>query len=224
MNGRSVYPATGMVVMAIEGAKQLVDPSRAITCFEIRDATFPHPIAVDGPEKIEVQLFMHPLSSASKRDSDTFSYRVCVRKEDEWQDNCHGTIQVQYKNPRNELDNVEKDEHRKAFYRQKYADALAMCKLSVKTKSMYRRLQSNGLTYGPAFQVLNDLAWDGNSASIGTLKTFEWTPQQSQHSLQPHTVHPTTFDAAGQLLWVALTKGATENIFNGAAATRIRSA
>ena len=71
---------------------------------------------------------------------------------------------------------------------------------------------------------MSDLAWDGDSVSIGTLKTFEWTNQQSQHSRQPHTVHPTTLDAAGQLLWVALTKGATENVFNGAAVTRIRSA
>lgn len=71
---------------------------------------------------------------------------------------------------------------------------------------------------------MSDLAWDGNSVSIGTLKTFEWTNEQSRHSRQPHTVHPTTLDAAGQLLWVALTKGATENVFNGAAVTRIRSA
>ena len=70
-----------MVVMAIAGAKQLVDPTRAITGFEIRDATFSHPIVVDVPEKIEVQLFMRPISSASKRDSDTYSYRVCIRKE-----------------------------------------------------------------------------------------------------------------------------------------------
>ena len=182
VNSRSIYPATGMVVMAIEGAKQLVDPTRAITGFEIRDATFSHPIAVDGPERIEVQLFMRPISSASKRDSDTYSYRVCVRKEDEWQTNCQGTIQVQYENSRNELDNAEKDEQRKTFYRQKYAHALATCTHSVKTERMYRRLQSNGLTYGPAFQVMSDLAWDGNSISTGTLKTFEWTTQQSQHS------------------------------------------
>ena len=81
VNSRSIYPATGMVVMAIAGAKQLVDPTRAITGFEIRDATFSHPIMVDVPEKIEVQLFMRPISSASKRDSDTYSYRVCIRKE-----------------------------------------------------------------------------------------------------------------------------------------------
>ena len=224
VNSRSIYPATGMVVMAIEGAKQLVDPTRAMTGFEISDATFSHPIVVDGPEKIEVQLFMRPISSASKRNSDTYSYRVCVRKGDEWQNNCRGTIQVQYEKLRNELDNAEKDEQRKAFYGQKYAHALATCTRSVKTESMYRRLQSNGLTYGPAFQVMSDFAWDGNSVSTATLKTFEWTNQQSQHSRQPHTVHPTTFDVAGQLLWVALTNGATENVFNGAAITRIRSA
>ena len=224
VNNKSIYPATGMVVMAIEGAKQLADPTRAITGFKIKDATFSHPIVVDNAEQVEVQLFMRAISSVSKRVSDCYSYWICVRNEDEWQQICRGTIQVEYEISQNELDNPEKDEQRKAFYRRKYAEAVATCTHGVKTESMYRRFQSNGLTYGPAFQTMSDLAWDGGSVSTGTLKTFEWTTQQSQHSRQLHTVHPTTLDAAGQLMWVALTKGATENVVNGAAVTRIRSA
>ena len=112
---RSIYPATGTVVMAVEGAKQLVKRTRAITAFEIRNATFSHPIMVDVPEKIEVQLFMCPISGTSKRDSETYSYRVGCRKENEWQNNCRGTVQIQYDNSRNELDNAEKDEQEKGI-------------------------------------------------------------------------------------------------------------
>ena len=224
VNGKPIYPATGMVVMAIEGAKQLADPNRAIEGFKLTDATFLHPIAVEGAEGIEVQLFMRPFSNAVKKDSDIYEYWVCVRKEDEWQENCRGTMHVQYKKSRNELDSADKDSQRAAFYRQQYAQALATCTLDVKTESMYQQFQSNGLTYGPALQSLSDLAWDGKTGSIGTIKTFEWTPQQSQHTRQPHIVHPTTLDAAGQLVWVALTKGATKKIVNGAAVTRIQSA
>ena len=224
VNGRRIYPATGMVVMAIEGAKQLADPTRVITGFAIKDATFSHPIAVDNSERVEVQLFMRPHSSVTKKYSENYEYWICIRNGDEWQENCRGRLQVQYERSRDELDSVEKDGARTAIYTQRYAQALAACTHTVKTESMYQQFQSNGLQYGPAFQTMSELAWDGTTTSIGKLKTFEWSPQQSQHGRQSHVVHPTTLDAAGQLMWVALTQGATKKIVNGAAVTRIQSA
>ena len=224
VNGTPIYPATGMVVMAIEGAKQLADPSKVITGFKLKDATFSHPIAVAGPDRIEVQLFMRLIGSENNKESYHYAFKVCIRKEDEWKENCSGKLQVEYQRPPNELDNIDRFRERSAFYRQKYNEALAACTLSVETGTMYQQFQSNGLNYGPAFQKLTDLAWDGACGSIGTLHTFQWTPRESHHTRQDHVVHPTTLDAAGQLMWVALTKGAKETIVNGAAVTRIQSA
>ena len=223
VNGKTVYPASGMVVMTVEAAKQLAAPEKNITWFRITDTIFSRPIVVES--RVEVQLALRSTSSSlSKRDSDTYAYRICARMGDEWQENCHGTIQVQYQQPPNELDSTERDKERTTFYRRRFEQGVAACKHPVSTESMYHQLQLNGLTFGPSFRAISHLAWDGENGSRGTLRTFEWTTEQSQHPRQSHVVHPTTVDAMGQLIWVALTKGATTAFTNGAAVTRIKSA
>ena len=222
VNGKSIYPATGMVIMAVEGAKQLADPDRPIHGFEVKDATFSNPIPVGLSDASEVHLFMRSLSSG--KGSDGHEYRICTRKGDEWQESSRGEIQVEYARLDNDVTNFQSDDKNSLGLQQQYAQAFKICSRSVETEKMYQRFRSDGLDYGPSFQTLDEMAWDGGGCSIGTIKAFEWTRQQSQHERQPHVVHPTTLDAAGQLMWVAMTKGATQKVFDGIAATRIRRA
>lgn len=222
VNGKSIYPATGMVIMAIEGAKQLADLGRTIHGFQVKDATFSSPIPVGLSDASEVHLFMRSVSS--RKSSDAHEYRICTRRGDEWQENSRGEIQVEYARPDNEVTSFESDVKQFSGMQQKYAQALEACSRSVETEKMYQRFRSDGLDYGPSFQTLDEMAWDGGGCSVGTIKPFEWTRQQSRHERQPHVVHPTTLDAAGQLMWVAMTKGATQKVFDGIAATRIRRA
>lgn len=222
VNGKSIYPATGMVIMAIEGAKQLADPDRTIHGFQVKDATFSNPIPVGSSDASEVHLFMRTLSS--RKSSDGYEYRICTLRGHEWQENSRGEIQVEYARLDNGVTNFESDVKHPLGIQQKYDQALKACSLSVGTEKMYQRFRSDGLDYGPSFQTLDEMAWDGGGCSVGTIKPFEWTHQQSQHERQAHVVHPATLDAAGQLMWVAMTKGATQKVFDGIAATRIRRA
>ena len=222
VNGKSIYPATGMVIMAIEGAKQLADPDRTTHGFQVKDATFSNPIPVGSSDASEVHLFMRSLSS--RKSSDGHEYRICTLRGDEWQENSRGEIQVEYARPDNGVTSFESDVNHPLGIQQKYDQALKACSLSVGTEKMYQRFRSDGLDYGPSFQTLDEMAWDGGGCSVGTIKPFEWSRQQSRHERQPHVVHPTTLDAAGQLMWVAMTKGATHKVFDGIAATRIRRA
>ena len=224
VNGKSIYPATGMVAMAVEGAKQLADPHRQIHAFQVKDVTFSNPIPVGSSDDSEVHLSMRSLSGNDSKTSDGHEYRICTRRGDEWQENSRGEIQIEYARLGNEVTSVNSDDEHSSEFEQKYAEALKACSRSIGTEKLYRRFRSDGLDYGPSFQTLDDLAWDGGNCSIGTIKTFEWNRHQSQHERQPHIVHPATLDAAGQLMWVALTKGATQKVFDGIAATRIRSA
>ena len=224
VNGKSIYPATGMVAMAIEAAKQLADPARKIHAFEIKDATFSSPIPVGLSDASEVHLWMRSLAGNSSKTSDGHEYRICTRRGDEWQENSRGEIRVEYARLGNEVTSSNSVDGRSLELQQKYAQALKKCSRRIKTEKMYQRFRSDGLDYGPSFQSLDYMAWDGGSCSIGTIKTFEWARHQSQHDRQPHVVHPATLDAAGQLMWVALTKGATQKVFDGIAATRIKRA
>ncbi|KAL9059556.1 MAG: hypothetical protein Q9206_001431, partial [Seirophora lacunosa] len=224
VNGQPIYPATGMVVMAIEGAKQLAEPGRLIDGYSIKDAVFSRPIAIDSSDRTEVQLFMRPLKSVSDNDNTSAEYRICIREGPEWQENCRGTIQVHYKASRSELDSDQRDVERAQYYLDKYETARSLCSQRVETSRMYEHFQKNGLSYGPSFRALDDLAWDGANGSLGTIRLFQWTAERSQHKRQEHVVHPVTLDAPGQLMWIALTKGATEVVVDGAAVTRIQEA
>lgn len=219
VNGKAIYPATGMIVMAIEGARQVADASRHISGYRIRDAVFLAPIAV-GEDRSQVELHMRSDASLADKSSSSLEFRVYSWSNSGWFENCHGFVQVIYDTGRDDTDEARQREN--LFYLNKYNEALKTCKLHVPKEQMYERFVSNGLIYGPSFQGLENLSWDGSDIAIGDVKCFQWMESQTENSRQHHVAHPTTLDAAGQLAWVALTKGGQEDLANGFAATRIQ--
>lgn len=223
VDGRIIYPATGMCVMAVEGAKQIADHSRGISGYDIRDAIFTAPISIGTADRCEVQLHMRSDLSQLDKNSASFEFRVYSLGHGEWFENCHGYIQVLYEGFQKGLDNSARQKESE-FYSQKFRDAVQTCNQTVATERMYKLFKHNGLDYGPSFQALDKLRWGGKTTAIGNIKCFKWTSEQSSNLFQQHVAHPTTLDAAGQLAWVSLTKGAQEVLANGVAVTRIRHA
>lgn len=220
VNGKAIYPATGMVVMAIEAAKQSADPARQISGYRIQDAIFLAPIPVEE-DRSEVQLHMrsnhaHPVDKSTS----SFEFRVYCTSSTGWFENCHGFVQVVYENDRHDDQGVRRREN--SFFCNKFNEAQQLCVHHVPTKRMYDNFISNGVMYGPAFQGLDNLHWNGKDIAIGDVQCFKWVAEQSHNARQSHVAHPTTLDAAGQLAWVALTEGATKTLANGFAVTRVQ--
>ena len=224
VSGKAIYPATGAIVMAVEAARQLADPRKQLNGFRIKDATFSHPIPLDAYKKTEVELRLQPQNSSLKRDSDHYAFVVYLRHGDNWQEHCQGWIHALYERAPSKLNGIELLSARTLANQQRHAEAERVCSRRVEPKQLYQHLGSEGLEYGAAFQGLQNLAWDGRNTSIGEVKFFEWTKQQSRHDRQAHIVHPTTLDAVCQLGWLSLTQGATRHLFNGVATTRIKNA
>jgi acyl transferase domain-containing protein/NADPH:quinone reductase-like Zn-dependent oxidoreductase len=220
VNGKAIYPATGMVVMAIEAAKQVADPTRPISGYRIRDAVFLAPIPVED-DRSEVQLHMRP-DHAHPVDKSTgsFEFRVYCSSSTGWFESCHGFVQIVYENDRSDNEDARRRENR--FFSDKFSEAQKQCVHYVPTEQMYQNFVTNGFTYGPAFQGLDNLYWDGRDTAIGDVRCFKWTAEQSLNARQIHVAHPTTLDAAGQLAWVVLTEGATKSLANGFAVTRVQ--
>ena len=223
VNGKAIYPAAGMVVMAIEAARGMAGPQRAVTGHRIRGATFSAPITASGTEKTQIQLYMRPDLHLSKQSLSSFDYCMYTLDKEKWVENCRGAIQIEYGMHEREV-GARGDHAAKSYHQQRYEDAVRACNQKVGTKNMYDAFQENGMVYGTAFQAMDKLSWDGKACAVGELKCFEWTQKQSNIHRQPHVVHPVTLDAAGQLVWVALTKGGKEKLFNGLALTRIGKA
>lgn len=225
VNGKIIYPATGMAAMAIEGARQLATSNQAIKGYFLKDATFIHPISINPGNKTEVHLCMRPLRNVLEKSAPWYEFRIYLGTGDQQRENCRGTICIQYENSSSNWSGAEKlDLEGAEHYRNLWSGAVQACSEHIPTDKMYQAFEDNGLNYGPSFQLLDNLAWDGNGGAKGDIKVFQWNSEQSQNGRQDHIVHPATLDAAGQLAWVALTKGAREVIVNGAAITRVQSA
>ncbi|KAF9885237.1 hypothetical protein FE257_000597 [Aspergillus nanangensis] len=76
VNGVALYPAAGMLVMAIEGAKQLVREGREVCGFTIQDTVFEATVQILEQEDIEVNFYMHPVKNLSAKDSDLFEFSL----------------------------------------------------------------------------------------------------------------------------------------------------
>lgn len=232
VNGRIIYPAAGMIAMAVEGAAQITttrEPGKHVMAYQVRDATFVAPISIGRNERAEAQLHMRLDPGQSNQNLASFDFSIYSAEGDGWFQNCSGTIQALYEKAddfsgRSSLEAARQRES--LYYQKKYAQCIENSTRPVAKQKMYDQFTSNGLQYGPAFQPLDNLAWDGKNIAVGSIKCFQWQvgSEISQHNWQPHVVHPTLLDGAGQLPWVALTKGGQEQIVNGAAVTRIQYA
>lgn len=224
VNGRIIYPAAGMLTMALQAAEQVADGKRRIAAYQVRDAVFTAPITIGKTDKNEVQLHMRLDQSHTDQHATSLDFRVYSMAETGWFQNCSGSVQILYEQDDEDRSNASTPQHEQSFYRQQYSEAVQNSTVRIPAEKLYEQLRENGLQYGQAFQPLGDLAWDGGNTAVGTIKCFRWDDEYSQHDRQPHIIHPTVIDGAGQLPWVSLTKGAEQVVFNGFAVTRIRYA
>ena len=227
VNGKPIYPATGMIVMAIEGATQLVNQTRNISGFLIQDATFIHPISINQIGTTEANLYMRAMHHVFDKTSQSYEFRIYTELGQQWQETCRGIISVQCEYQVDETDqnmlnhlHASEAEH----YQNQLEDAVRRCPEMVSSTTMYKAFEANGLNYGPSFQVLDGIAWNDSGCAVGTIKVFPWTRKQSQNTPQRHVIHPATVDGLGQLGWVALTRGGQAVLSNGLVTTRVRQA
>ena len=86
---------------------------------------------------------------------------------------------------------------------------------------MYQHLeQSNGVSYGPAFHVLQRFACNDDGEAVAKIKTFEWVEEEHANHMQAHVIHSVTWNATAQLLLLALTRGG-EDVIETTIPTRI---
>lgn len=103
VGGSTLYPAAGMLCMAIEAANQLADHSRLVKGFCIKDATFIAPMTIPTtPEGLETQCFLHPLEQITATSTTWYEFRISTFVG-HWTEVCRGNIQVEYKLPAEEL-------------------------------------------------------------------------------------------------------------------------
>ncbi|KAJ5683051.1 hypothetical protein N7462_006216 [Penicillium macrosclerotiorum] len=198
INGAILYPGAGMLVMAIEAAKQLSDQGRPISGFNLQNVEFRSAIRVpSGADGIETSFHLRPARNMESKSSARFDFQIFTLANETWTENCSGSIRIVYSDKEEEIDkglSVELQDSQKNAY----AAALAKCKSSTSGEKIYEILNKSGYGYGAAFQLITDLALGKPSAEVtATVRNFS--------SSSGETIHPTTLDAILQTsIWAAV--------------------
>ncbi|KAF7560277.1 hypothetical protein G7046_g3869 [Stylonectria norvegica] len=212
--GSILYPAAGMLVMAIEGCRQLAErsnPEATIKGFRFREVSFHSALRVpDDTMGIESHLYLRPTKQAGleAKPSVWREFQLCTAQDDdEWREHCRGQILIEYDVQKSAVDQGREDEFLQQKCTAQIDEARQCCTSEVATEALYDGWSKTGLVFGPTFQTVTKSFVDHDSgrafakvdSTLSILK--EIMPGKS---IQPHLVHPTALDAALQVCLVPL--------------------
>ncbi|EKG10605.1 Beta-ketoacyl synthase [Macrophomina phaseolina MS6] len=219
LNGSPLYPGAGMLVMAIEAARQMAAPhKRPISGYRLRNVRFLRAITVDDSERgSEAKIHMHPRKQATNSTSTVwYDWRIYTATGDEWIECAHGSVKA-------ELDPDVKPELAGASdarwlrfveeLRGQHASDAEKCSLRVYHTQLYQNMAKfSGFNYGPYFQQLRNITYDRNGHASADLALRGYFDQMPYASEDPCVIHPTTLDAVCHLQMVALSRGGWQPI------------
>lgn len=221
INGTTLYPAAGMLVMAIEAARQLADPGRELSGFLLHDVSFHSALEIpNGSKGVEVNLHVRPRKESGEKDAGWLDFRLYRHEPSttsSWNENCSGSVQIMYK------DTVTGDQDEMGILRENEAwvnarldrarQFKAECKETAEPTQLYQKLDESGYQYGPAFQGITELLHDGGDAAIATVQTYKWSRHfEGADPGSSHIIHPTTLDTIMHTMLAVLTRGGTKTI------------
>ncbi|KNG81069.1 putative polyketide synthase [Aspergillus nomiae NRRL 13137] len=205
VSGTVIYPAAGMLVMAIEAVKQLASPDRVISGFKFEDTAVLATIRIPpGDGGVETAFYMRPQEAVETKSSQLFSFTLCTYVNETWLENCRGRIHIVYKPVEPDPVNGNKVE------REDLADSLSCfskarerCTSLVYRDVIYDHLAKCGYEFGKAFRQIHTLATGGKSEQevVGDMNNFQVSTQD--------IIHTTTLDGILQTMPWSMTKGGT---------------
>ncbi|ORX95044.1 BcPKS1, polyketide synthase [Clohesyomyces aquaticus] len=208
VNGMVLFPAAGMVAIALDAAQQLADSEHKISSFFLKEARFSSPIVVPHNEKemAEVETFARS-DPAGELDSKWCDVRITVRVGNGWNEACCARVQIQYCSTVQVSSAGKVQSPVQEWAKERHQKSCDRSTRMVDSKRLYQTFTKMGLQYGPHFQGLRNVRWSGANEAVAEVSSTEIIAQTES---EPVLIHPSTFDAVAQLVWVPLTKGGTQ--------------
>lgn len=206
VQGAILYPGAGMVVMAIEAARQIADVNEELLGFELRDVAIVTALRVpDDAKGIEVMVQLHPRRTGTKAGPSSTLYEFTVSSWSadvkEWTSHARGFVSVTYKSSLTpamvreaELDNLAREKS--------FREAKKRCSKPARA-FLYDNVETIGMKYGDVFRNVETL-FAGPSESYGTISipdTRATMPQQFEYD---SVIHPATLDSMLHLLFPSI--------------------
>ncbi|TDZ30822.1 Highly reducing polyketide synthase alt5 [Colletotrichum spinosum] len=210
LNGSPIYPGSGMIVMAIEAARQLsADLGHQPSGYRLKNVRFLRAVNVNESEHgVEAQIHMRPRRSVTHNSGRSwYDWRVfSTTTGDEWTECAHGSIRVETE-PQETPRSAARRLARNASLRGSYQAAVDECEHSVHRDQFYDNLRRCGFEYGPFFRQLRGVSYSRNGRAAATLPLRGYADRMPHAAEDPCVIHPTTLDNLVQLQIVALSLG-----------------
>ncbi|KAF4830615.1 Reducing polyketide synthase FUB1 [Colletotrichum siamense] len=204
ITGTTLYPAAGMIVMAMEAAQQLADPERRLRGINFQNLKFERGLVVPSRDQaVQTEVNLRPDDSIPSTWSFTVYSTVSVGS---WTKHCYGSLTLDYENDtRNGLGPSETEWRAFAVERQ---DIEQSASEELDMDSFYDDLESVGVEYGPTFRnVFQAAAVPGEHTACGSIAIPDTKSVMPSNFEFPHLIHPATMDAIFHLLFIAFTDG-----------------
>ena len=215
VNESIVYPGAGLLVMALEAARQITNPNKSIARYRLRDVTFTKALVISSSKSdrgIELQISLHRCKVSPESLFSQFELRISSFEDDAFFELCSGNIFVEYSHDESGLEDYKEKIEVAMSYLKSCEEKVKTFSSVVDDKQLYTNLRKMGLDYGPCFQGLMNVHVGDKGEAMGLVNLHQWKESQENTNIKPHVIHPAALDSVFQLSLPALSQGGKTTI------------
>ncbi|KAF4980357.1 hypothetical protein FZEAL_3618 [Fusarium zealandicum] len=191
-----IYPAAGMVIMALQGASQITKDKDNILGYEITNMRIDKAMIIpSNSHGLEMAMNFKRAAPVSAGQTSGTCFEFCIYSKQldaSWEQNATGSIQVRYKQG-----------DWKASFRQhqtRFESLQAVCKESLVPRQLYELLDIVGMNYGSLFQNITQIS-KGSNACVSKVRVPDTKSKMPAKFEYDHLIHPATLDSMFQTLF-----------------------
>ncbi|KAL3465725.1 hypothetical protein BJX64DRAFT_285328 [Aspergillus heterothallicus] len=194
IDGFALYPGSAFLCMGIEALRQVTKDrgeKREITKYYFRDVSFSKALVVpDSPGSVETLMTFRP----SRGEWEEFRI-TSVSNEGIWNEHCRGYIKPEFQaTPAGDKDEFDEQTILPSVPGTHLEFLRQNCKESISSDAIYLDMRNNGIDYGETFTIIQNLQL-GDHKALGYLQVSDVRRTMPSQHMQPHIIHPATFDA-----------------------------
>lgn len=204
VNGVNLYPAAGMIVMAIEAAHQLTRNTMSVSGFTLRDVRIDSPMNL-SEGVLEVQTSLKEVLPRGSH-GPSFMFETRSFTHDRWIVNCQGSIFAESSAAERSW-SESKMQSQLQVIAERSSESYQTCQTRVDSGLMYTYLKEHGLDYGPRFQVARQQKYDLFGRASAEISHDVQHDEEKAGTEFECVIHPITLDAILHLCFTAFTAG-----------------
>jgi acyl transferase domain-containing protein/ubiquinone/menaquinone biosynthesis C-methylase UbiE len=202
-----VYPGSGLICMAIEGAVQACQAGdRKISGYQLRDIDISQALVVPEMGNVETRLQLRPCSDKAIYAKGFKEFAIhSVNSNNKWTEICKGLISVEFAGERAQSWSSFSNAPSLASELSDYTQPLNLeeYRMRVFPRELYANMRSVGIHHGPVFQNLKTIRAHIDQC-VSILQTPDTAAIMPFHYQHDHIIHPATLDTVLQSAYPAL--------------------